>query len=182
MDARHYLDDVLRQLAKYRGLAERAISQVTDDDLFRTIDPESNSIAIVMKHVAGNMRSRWTDFLTTDGDKPGRDRDAEFELDRSDTKARVLERWHAGWNLTVETIGALQPADLERIVTIRGEPHTVIEAVNRQLVHYAYHVGQIVLLARHFAGARWESLSIPRGKSREYDVSKDGRTYDAGGR
>lgn len=175
---RHYLDDVLRQLRKLKGLAERAIGQVDESDWFRAPDPESNPIAIVMKHLAGNMRSRWTDFLTTDGEKPDRGRDREFELEAADTAASIRERWETGWTGCLDTIGTLEPAGLGRTVRIRGEPHTVVEAIDRQLCHYAYHVGQIVLLARHFAGDDWRSLSIPKGMSEAYDVSKEGERYD----
>jgi hypothetical protein len=172
-----YLEDAVRQLRKYRALAEGALAQVADADLFRALDPASNSIAIVMKHVAGNMRSRWRDFLTSDGEKPDRRRDSEFEVEATDTKAAILERWQRGWELLFETLAALSPDDLPRTVTIRGEAHTVLQAINRQLTHYAYHVGQIVFLARHFAGPRWKSLSIPRGKSKEFDVSMNGKPY-----
>ena len=172
-----FLGDAVLQFRKYKTLADRALAQVEDADVFRALDAESNSIAIVMKHISGNMRSRWRDFLTSDGEKPDRDRDTEFEIDATDTKSAIMERWEAGWKLLFGALGALSPGDLLRSVAIRGEPHTVMQAINRQLTHYAYHVGQIVLLARHFAGSRWISLSIPRGKSREFDVAKDGRPY-----
>ncbi|MEX0879631.1 MAG: DUF1572 family protein [Thermoanaerobaculia bacterium] len=172
-----FLEDALLQFHKYKALADGALAQVAEGDLFRTIDSESNSIALVMKHLAGNMRSRWTDFLTTDGEKADRDRDAEFELGTEDTRVRILDRWEAGWRLLFDALAPLTPADLLRTVTIRAEAHTVLQAVNRQLTHYAYHVGQIVFLARHFAGSRWRSLSIPRGKSKEFDVSKEGKPY-----
>lgn len=178
--AGHYLQDVLRQLGKYRQLAERAGAQVSDAQFFASVDGYSNSIAIIMQHVAGNQRSRWTDFLTTDGEKPDRNRDAEFVIAHGETRAAIERRWREGWELTLRAVAALGPGDLERTVTIRGEPHTVLEAVSRQLTHYAYHTGQIVLLARHFAGERWRWLSIPPGKSREYDVSKEGERYEAG--
>jgi hypothetical protein len=171
------LDDSLRQFRKYKALADGAVAQVEEGDLFRTIDGESNSIAVVMKHVSGNMRSRWTDFLTTDGEKADRNRDTEFELAPEDTRARILERWEAGWRLLFDALTPLSSADIERTVTLRGEAHTVLQALNRQLTHYAYHVGQIVFLARHFAGSRWTSLSIPKGKSNEFDVSKEGKPY-----
>lgn len=167
-----YLKDVKFQLMKDKKLADRAIAQVSDEQLLAAIDPESNSIAVVMKHVAGNMRSRWTDFLTADGEKPDRHRDQEFELAGSDTRESLLERWEDGWRLTLETIDALGWQDLEKTVTIRGEPHTVVEAINRQVAHYAYHVGQIVFLARHFAGTAWQSLSIPKGQSEAYNAAK----------
>ena len=172
-----YLQDVVRQLRKYKGLADRAIAQVSDEQLFEALDADSNSIAIVMKHLAGNMRSRWTDFLTSDGEKPDRHRDGEFEHQEADTRERVVAAWEAGWDRTLEEISSIGWQDLEKSVTIRGEPHTVIEAINRQLAHYAYHVGQIVLLARHFAGDAWQWLSIPKGASAEYDVSKEGTRY-----
>jgi hypothetical protein len=175
--AQHYLDDALGEFRKLKSFADKAVAQVSDEDWFRQLDPESNSIAIVMKHILGNMRSRWTDFLTTDGEKPDRDRDTEFELGGADTKERLLERWESGWRLLFEAISPLTAQDLQRTVTIRGEPHTVLQAINRQLTHYAGHVGQIVYLAKHFAGERWKTLSIPRGKSRQFDVTKEGKPY-----
>src|SRR5262245_23510631 len=153
------------------------MAQVADADLFRAPDPESNSIALVVKHIAGNMRSRWTDFLTTDGEKPDRDRDTEFEVGAADTARSLRERWEQGWKLLFDALAGLTPADLTRTVPIRGEPHTVLQAIQRQLTHYAYHVGQIVYVARHWAGPGWKSLSIPKGKSREFDVSKSGDPY-----
>jgi hypothetical protein len=171
------LADALLQLRKTRDLAERALAQVSEEDLFRTIDEETNSIAIVMKHLAGNMRSRWTDFLTTDGEKPDRQRDREFEREPGDTPETIRRRWEEGWRLLFAALEPLREADLARTVAIRGEPHTVLEAIHRQLTHYAYHVGQIVLLARHFAGPRWRSLSIPRGQSARFEVSKEGKPY-----
>jgi hypothetical protein len=174
---RHYLDDAIAELRKYKAFGDKAVAQVTDEDFFRQIDPESNSIALVMKHIAGNLRSRWTDFLTTDGEKAFRDRDTEFELDGGDSKAGVMGRWEIGWKLLFETLTGLSPGDLLRTVTLRGEPHTVLQAIDRQLTHYAYHVGQVVYVARHFAGDRWKSLSIPKGKSREFDVARNGKPY-----
>ncbi len=172
-----FLEDAILQCRKYKSLADRAIAQVRTADLFRTIDADSNSIAVVMKHIAGNTRSRWTDFLTSDGEKPDRQRDTEFELDAGDTREALFERWEAGWRLLFDALAALTPADVLRTVAIRREPHTVIQAINRQLTHYAYHVGQIVFLARHFAGKDWVSLSIPKGKSREFEVAKSGEPY-----
>jgi hypothetical protein len=177
MIERQYLDDCLLQLRKLKGQAEKAMAQIPDDRLFAVLDPEANSIAIIMKHMAGNMRSRWTDFLTSDGEKPDRNRDTEFELDAADTKERIRELWEDGWNRVFAAISPLTPDDLSRTVRIRGEVHTVLEAINRQTTHYAAHVGQIVLLAKHYAGADWRSLSIPRGKSKEFDVSKAGGAY-----
>jgi len=173
----HYLEESLRQLRKLKTQADRALAQIQDEHLFAVLGPESNSIAVIMKHVAGNMRSRWTDFLTSDGEKPDRDRDTEFELGGADTAGRLRARWDEGWQLALDSIGSLSAADLERTVRIRGEAHTVVEAINRQVTHYAAHVGQIVFLARHYAGASWQTLSIPKGKSKEFDVAKDGSAY-----
>ena len=174
------LADAIGQFRKYRALAEGALVQVGDADFFRTIDSESNSIAVVVKHLAGNMRSRWTDFLASDGEKPDRDRDAEFELLPPDSREAILAKWDDGWNRLFAALAPLGAADLHREVRIRGEAHTVLQAVHRQLTHYAYHVGQIVFLARHFAGSRWKSLSIPKGKSRQFEVARDGTPYRVG--
>jgi len=171
-----YLRGAIAELRKYRRMAEAAIAQVPDDHLFSTIGPESNSIAIVMKHIAGNQRSRWTDFLTTDGEK-NRERDSEFEREAADDAASIRRRWDAGWESLFAAVEPLSEADLGRTVAIRGEPHTVMEAIQRQLTHYAYHVGQIVFLARHFAGPGWKSLSIPKGQSKTFDVNKSGGAY-----
>lgn len=167
MFEQHYLDESLHQLRKLKSQADGALAQIGDEQLFATLGPESNSIAVIMKHVAGNMRSRWTDFLMADGEKPERDRDGEFELGDGDTAERIRARWEEGWRLVLDTIGSLSPADLERTVGIRGEAHTVIEAINRQVTHYAGHVGQVVFLARHYVGEQWRSLSIPKGRSKE---------------
>lgn len=177
MIEQHYLDDSLRQLQKLKVQADKALAQIDDDQWFVALDPESNSIATIMKHLSGNMRSRWTDFLTSDGEKPDRDRDTEFELTPADTAAQIRSAWESGWTLLLDAVSSLTPDDLHRSVRIRGETHSVIEAINRQATHYAAHVGQIVMLARHFAGPRWHSLSIPKGKSKEFDVSKGGSTY-----
>jgi hypothetical protein len=143
-------------------MADRAVAQLEPEVIFRAPDDESNSIAIIMQHMAGNMRSRWTDFLTTDGEKPTRNRDAEFELAAGTSFAVVKQSWEDGWTVTLGAIEALTPADLEREVRIRNEPHTVLQAISRQLTHYAYHVGQIVLLAKHYRGAAWQTLSLPK--------------------
>lgn len=174
--ARQILDDALLQLRKLKAQADKAMAQVDDRQFFDTLDPEANSIALIVKHLAGNMRSRWTDFLTSDGEKPNRERDNEFLLLR-DTRESLMATWEEGWRLVFDAISPLSDEDLTRTVRIRGEAHTVLEAVNRQLTHYAAHVGQIVLLAKHHAGAKWQSLSIPRGKSKEFDVAKAGSTY-----
>jgi hypothetical protein len=163
-----YLEDARSLFAYYKKLAERAMDQVADESLFTCIDGESNCIAIIVKHMAGNMRSRWTDFLASDGEKPGRDRDAEFEEPPA-TRAELLGLWESGWACLFSALEPLTDADLPRTVTIRGEAHSVMQAVNRQLAHYPHHVGQIVLLAKHFAGDRWQSLSIPRRHSAEFN-------------
>src|SRR5215208_734331 len=170
MFERDYLDDALLQMRKLKAQGDRAIAQVSDERLFATLDPESNSIATVMKHMAGNMRSRWTDFLTSDGEKPDRNRDSEFELTAVDTREEVFGQWEQGWAVVFDAISSLAEADLGKRVRIRGESHSVIEAINRQTTHYAAHVGQIVLLAKHYAGANWNTLSIPRGQSKALDV------------
>ena len=178
MIERHYLEDSLLQLRKLKGQADRAISQIDDKQLFAVLDPEANSIAVIMKHIAGNMRSRWTDFLTSDGEKPNRDRDREFVVEPGNSRAAILAMWEEGWNHALHAVASLTPEDLGKTIRIRDEPHSVVEAINRQMSHYAAHVGQIVLLAKHYAGANWQSLSIPRGKSKEFDVSKRGRAYE----
>jgi len=163
-----YLKDSLAVFRHYKRLAERAMEQVGDDDLFTELGPETNSIAIVIKHMAGNMRSRWTDFLTTDGEKPDRNRDSEFEAPPQ-TRTEVLELWEQGWQCLFTAIEPLTDADLARTVFIRGEAHSVMQAINRQVAHYQYHIGQIVLLARHFAGDGWQSLTVPRKQSAEFN-------------
>ncbi len=162
-----YLEDALALLGYYKRLAERAMEQVTEEQLFAVLDEETNSIAIIVKHMAGNMRSRWTDFFTTDGEKPDRDRDSEF-VDPPATREALLKVWEGGWTRLFATLESLTEADLVRAVTIRGEAHSVLQAVNRQLAHYPHHVGQIVLLAKHWASGSWRSLSIPRNRSAEF--------------
>ncbi len=157
-----YLRDVTERFRAHKKLGERAIAQVYDSGLAVRLDPESNSIAIIVRHLAGNMRSRWTGFLTTDGEKPDRNRDGEFEMAVAPARAELLEAWEDGWVRLFESLSSLRPDDLTRTVTIRGQPHSVLEAINLQVAHYAYHVGQIVQLARHLAGTNWKSLSIPR--------------------
>ena len=173
--AEHYLENVLGEFRGLKRLADRAAAQVSDEEFFRAIDPESNSIALIMKHLAGNMRSRWTDFLTSDGEKPDRRRDTEFVVEGEDRKA-IEERWEAGWRTVFETLESLKPEDIDRTVIIRGEPHTVVEAVNRQLSHYGQHTGQIVFLAKHLRSSDWKTLSIPRGKSEEFNKSSESST------
>jgi uncharacterized damage-inducible protein DinB len=166
----HYLDDALKTFRDYKKLAERAFAQISDEDFFRTIDDESNSIAVNMKHMAGNMLSRWSDFLTTDGEKPERDRDMEFVMLPETTKDDLWAYWQKGWKCTLDAIEPLKQEDLMRTITIRGQEHTVIQAINRQLAHYAYHVGQIVYLAKHFKSSEWQSLSVPKNKSAEFNA------------
>jgi len=163
-----YLEDSIALLAYYKKLAERAMDQVSDECLFTAIDGEANSIAVIVKHMAGNMRSRWTDFLTTDGEKPSRNRDSEFEEPPA-TRAELLALWESGWACLFSALQPLTDADLSRRITIRGEAHSVMQAINRQLAHYPYHVGQIVLLAKHFCCDRWQSLSIPRRASADFN-------------
>ena len=160
----HYLTTVLAEFRRYRQLGEGAMEQVRDDDLFATLDEEANSIAVIVKHLAGNLRSRWTDFLTTDGEKPDRHRDAEFVIDAATTRATVLGWWEDGWRRLLDALESLGPDDLQRTVHIGGKPHSVVQAIERALAHAAYHVGQIVLLAKHRRGAAWRSLSIPKAR------------------
>lgn len=163
----NYVEDSIGVFRQYKKLAERALEQVTDDQLFGELDGENNCIAIIMKHMAGNMRSRFTDFLTTDGEKPDRNRDSEF-VDPPASRAALMEMWEAGWKCVFDALEPLSEADLARTVTIRGEAHSVMQAINRQIGHYSYHCGQIVMLAKHFRSESWKPLTIPRGKSQEY--------------
>lgn len=165
----NYLEDAIRSFRSYKRLAERALEQVGDDEFFGQIDEESNSIAVIVKHIAGNQRSRWRDFLTSDGEKPDRHRDTEFEL-IEDTRESLMAFWESGWQTLFEALESLTPEDLERTVTIRGEPHTVVEAMNRQLTHYPYHIGQLVFLAKHLKASEWKTLSVPRNRSAEFNA------------
>jgi len=162
-----YLKDSIDVLRYYKRLGERAIAQVPDESLIAALDSESNSIAVIVKHLAGNMRSRFTDFLTSDGEKPDRKRDTEFEAPPK-TRAELMAMWEAGWQHVFNALTPLTDAQLSQKVYIRSEAHSVTQAINRQLAHYAYHVGQIVYVAKHFAGANWAALTIPRGKSEEF--------------
>ncbi|HWS90474.1 MAG TPA: DUF1572 family protein [Pyrinomonadaceae bacterium] len=167
-----YLRDAVERFRQTKRLADGAAAQVSDEQFFRALDPESNSIALVMKHMAGNMRSRWTDFLTSDGEKPDRRRDSEFEREGED-RAAILEAWEAGWRLVFDAVGSLAPSDLTRSVTIRGEPYTVVGAINRQIEHYGHHAGQIVFLAKHLKSSAWQTLSIPRGQSETFNAGME---------
>ncbi len=164
----HYLEEARRQMRGHKRMGEGAMSQLRDEDFFVTIDPEANSVAHLVKHIAGNMRSRFTDFLTSDGEKPDRFRDREFEVGPATTRAEVMQWWEDGWACVFSAIDPLKAEDVMRVVTIRGEPHTVLQAINRQIAHYAQHIGQIVFLAKHRRSAEWKTLTIPRGKSEEY--------------
>jgi hypothetical protein len=159
------LADTLLTFQRQRELAERALAQVSDDDFFRTIDAESNSVAILVKHIGGNLVSRWTDFLTTDGEKPTRNRDAEFVVTANAQRAAIMSLWNDGWLALISTFGQLRADDLTATVSIRGEAMTALAAMHRALAHISPHVGQIVLLAKHYRSADWKSLSIPRGQS-----------------
>ena len=165
-----YLTDILRTYRYYKTLGERAMAQIADADLHATLDAESNSVAIIVKHLAGNLRSRFSDFLTTDGEKPDRNRDGEFEMPDRPSREEILRWWESGWGIALASIESLTPADLDRTVTIRNEAFLVVEQLNRLASHAAYHVGQIVHLARHYAGANWTSLTIPKGRSGQVGV------------
>ncbi|HVF44560.1 MAG TPA: DUF1572 family protein [Pyrinomonadaceae bacterium] len=170
--AAHYIENALKEFRGMKALADKSIAQVSDEEFFRAIDPESNSIAVIMKHLAGNMRSRWTDFLNSDGEKPDRHRDTEFEPGGEDRRA-FEQRWEEGWRILFGALEPLKTEDLTRTVTIRREPHTIVEAVNRQLAHYGQHVGQIIFLAKHLKSSDWKTLSIPRGQSGAFNRKMD---------
>ena len=166
-----YLESVIKQFEYYKQLGERAMEQLPDEKLFWQYDEESNSIAIIVKHLWGNMLSRWTDFLTTDGEKEWRDRDAEFEND-AQTRAELLSRWNEGWQCFLGALQQLTGDDLQKVIYIRNQGHTVMEAINRQLAHYPYHVGQMVYIAKLVAGSEWKSLTIPKGNSASFNAEK----------
>src|SRR6266404_4005717 len=164
-----YLKDSIDVFRYYKKLGERAMAQCPDNALFESLDAESNSIAIVVKHMAGNMRSRWMDFLTTDGEKPDRNRDTEFETPPK-TRDELMELWERGWKYVFDALEPLGDEDLVRTITIRTEPHSVMQAINRQVAHYSYHVGQIVYVAKHLAGNKWQTLTVPKKKSAEFNA------------
>ncbi len=166
----NYLESARLQFEYYKSLGEKTINQLPDEALFWQYNAESNSIAIIVKHLWGNMRSRWTDFLTTDGEKPWREREAEFDNDIR-TRAELMDKWNEGWSVLMNTLRSLRPEDLETIIYIRNQGHTVLEAINRQLAHYPYHVGQIVYLGKMLAES-WTSLSIPRGGTQQFNDRK----------
>ena len=166
--ASQYLEEIKRQFRGHKRMGEAAMAQLEDMDFFVTLDAESNSVAALVKHIAGNARSRFTDFLTSDGEKPDRFRDQEFEVSAETTREEVLRWWEQTWSNVFSALDLLQPEDVERTVTIRQEPHTVMQALNRALAHYAQHIGQIVFLSKHLRSSQWQTLSIPRGKSEDY--------------
>jgi hypothetical protein len=181
MLGQHYLEDVVAQFRALKRMADRALAQVSDEQFFAQLDPESNSLAMIVKHMAGNLVSRWTDFLTADGEKPDRQRDSEFLIQPGDTRAALAARWETGWQRLFTALAPLTADDLLRTIRIRGEGHTVVQAINRQLAHYADHVGQIVFLAKHHAGAQWKTLSIPRGQSDKFNQAMQRSTGPAAG-
>jgi hypothetical protein len=172
--AAEYLKDALSSFRAYKKLADKGIEQITDEEFFVTLDEEGNSIAVIMKHIAGNMLSRWTDFLTSDGEKPNRNRDMEFVIESGTKKEEVIAYWERGWQTVFGAVEPLKDEDFQRTVNIRGEAHTIVQAINRQLTHYAYHIGQIVFLAKHFRSTEWKSLSIPRNRSAEFNAKMGG--------
>jgi hypothetical protein len=165
----NYFEDAIASFKSAKKLADKAIAQLKDEEFFVSLDEEANSVAVIMKHMAGNMFSRWTDFLTTDGEKPNRNRDMEFVIEANTTKDDVLNYWERGWACVFAAVEPLKLEDFEKTVMIRGEPHTIVQAINRQLTHYAYHIGQIVFLAKHFRSTEWSSLTVPRNKSAEFN-------------
>ncbi len=170
--AADFLDEVRRSFRGYKRLADGGLSQLSDHDFFQSPDPESNCAAQIVKHMAGNLRSRWLDFLTTDGEKPDRNRDLEFVLTSNDTRADLMRRWEESFKIVFDTVASLTPEDFVKTVTIRGEPHTILQAINRSLMHTAYHVGQILYVGKHLRGSEWTVLSIPKGKSAEFNAMK----------
>jgi Protein of unknown function (DUF1572) len=166
--ASHYLEEIRKQFQGHKRLGDAALAQLEGSDFFTALDPESNSVAVLVKHIAGNARSRFTDFLTTDGEKPDRFRDQEFDLSSETTREEVVRWWEQGWAQVFSTLDSLRPEEVQRIVTIRQEPHTVMQALNRAVAHYALHIGQIIFLAKHLRSSQWKTLSIARGKSEDY--------------
>lgn len=164
----NYLSDAIASFRNYKKLAERAMEQISDEEFFRQIGEESNSVAIIVKHIAGNLKSRWTDFLTSDGEKDFRNRDSEF-IAEGDTRESLMQFWEEGWQILFNELGALKAEDFVKTITIRQQPHTIFEAINRQLTHYAYHIGQIAFLAKHFRSADWKTLSVPKNKSTQFN-------------
>jgi Protein of unknown function (DUF1572) len=177
--ASHYLEEIRKQLQGHKRLGDAAMAQLEETDFCTVLDPESNSIAALVKHIAGNARSRFTDFLTTDGEKPDRFRDREFDVSSETAREDVMRWWEQGWRQVFSTLDSLRPEDVQRIVTIRREPHTVMQALNRAVAHYALHTGQIIFLAKHLRSTEWKTLSIARGKSEDYKAAPP-KAYKAG--
>jgi hypothetical protein len=165
-----YIQLATREFRRAKALADGAMAQITAEQFFAAPSEGDNSVAIVVKHMGGNLLSRWTDFLTSDGEKPGRNRDVEFHITEGDTQQLLMAQWESGWGALFSALEPLSDADLTRTVTIRGEPLTVLQAINRQLTHYSYHVGQIVYIAKHYAGGSWRTLSVAKGKSAEFNA------------
>ena len=164
----HYLEDAVARMQDYRTQADKAIAQLKDEEFFISLDEEGNSVAVIMKHLAGNMISRWTEFLTTDGEKPNRNRDSEFVIEPKISKDDIISYWEKGWQCLFEALKPLKAEDLEKKILIRGQEHTVLQAINRQLMHYANHIGQIIFLAKHFRSSEWKTLSVARNRSEEF--------------
>lgn len=171
-----YLPDVVARFRELKSLADRSLSRMSDENFLAQPGRDTNSIALIVKHLAGNLRSRWSEMLTSDGEKPDRNRDGEFEWRPVDSREGAMQSWEQGWQILFDTLGSLSSEDLERAITIRGERHHVYQAINRQLIHYGQHVGQIVLLARQLYPGTWESLSIPRGQSEQFNARKRSKT------
>lgn len=169
MSADLYLSDIRARFRDYKDLAEKALAQVDDEAFFRPLDREANSLAVLVKHMAGNLRSRWTNFLDSDGEKPDRFRDTEFLVDGADSRESLMSRWESGWAILFRTLESLTADDLPKTIVIRTQPHTVVSAINRQYAHAAYHVGQMIVIARHWVGDKWGYLSVPPGKSEEFN-------------
>lgn len=178
LETADYLKDVRRQFGMYRGLAEKAMVRLNDKQFFEVVGEDANSVAHIVKHMAGNLRSRWTDFLNTDGEKPDRHRDQEFEITPEDSRRLLMERWEDGWSRLDAALDISEGVDLGTHIRIRSEPHTILQAINRQLTHNACHVGQIILLARYFTGSNWVSLSVARGQSDQFNESMRAK-YDS---
>jgi hypothetical protein len=168
MDINNYLENIILEFKTLKSLADKAMAQLDDTQFFHLLDKESNSIALIVKHMAGNMVSRWTNFLTTDGEKSTRMRDTEFKVYDTDNRQLLMDRWKSGWKICLDTVSSLTPEDIEKMITIRSQPYKVYAAINRQLTHYGAHVGQIILLAKHYKGSNWETLSVARGKSEQH--------------
>ena len=168
-----YLPTMRRELERLKEIAEKAMTQLDDTLFFQSLGGDDNSVAILVKHLAGNMLSRWRDFLTSDGEKPDRNRDGEFEIGEANSRAQLMSFWQAGWTCLFSALDPLEDKDLDRLVEIRGEPHSVLQAISRQLSHYAYHVGQIVFLSKHLLGAEWQTLSIAKGESETFNAEPD---------